>query len=86
MQRLPAEGGDEVSTRYVYQTTITVTVEMADRGELDAEGDFAEYDPLTQEDSAREWAEQAMPVEFYPEKWVTVDAPPLKLIRTEPVK
>lgn len=74
--------------RYVYQTTITVEVLMADDGETGTEGyetDIAKWDsPDEQQKSAREWAEQAMPMQDYAEPWVKVDAPELKLIRTEP--
>ena len=67
-------------TRYTYRTTITVTVDMADEGE-EYEGETQHWEPGEQEKSAREWAEQAMPLtEDYGEEFVTVDAPPLALV------
>ena len=74
-------------TRYTYQVTITVTVAMSDEGE-EFEGEPAHWDtPEAQEQSAREWAEQAMPLtEMFAEDWVTVDAPPLALVKMEPAK
>lgn len=67
---------------YTYQTTITVRVIMADEGELWDDGEPAHWEtPAAQEESAREWAEQAVPLtEDYAESWVTVDAPPLRLV------
>ena len=77
-----------MSTRYVFQTTIMVTVTMADEGEVDDEGEVMHYtEPDEQAVSAQEWAEQAMPLtEDYAEEWVTVDAPPLALVKMEPAK
>jgi hypothetical protein len=77
-----------VTTRYVYRTTITVTVNMADAGDEHSEGDVQpEWGPGEQAESAREWAEQALPLtQTYEEPWVTIDAPPLTLVKTEPAE
>ena len=68
-------------TRYTYSTTITVTVDMADEGE-DGEGEPVHWDSKAdQEESAREYAEQAMPLhETYGEDFVTIDCPQLTLV------
>lgn len=67
-------------TRYTFTSTIKVTVDMADEGET-YEGEIMHWDsPEAQEESAREWAEQAMPThETFGEDFVTVDAPSLTL-------
>jgi len=72
-------------TTFIYQTTITVTVRMADEGEIsEIDGEPTHWDaPAAQEESAREWAEQAMPLIDYAEDFVKVDAPPLALVPSE---
>jgi hypothetical protein len=67
-------------TRFTYRTMITVTVDMADEGE-DFEGEPVHWaSKVEQEKSAREYAEQAMPLhETYGEDFVRVDAPRLTL-------
>ncbi len=70
-------------TTYVYQTTITVTVHMADEGEQsESDGEIQHWDsPAAQEESAREWAEEAMPLhETYGEEFVEVNVPDLRLV------
>lgn len=72
-------------TRYTYRTTITVTVDMADE-DKDFDGEPVHWDsPEAQQESAREYAEQAMG-EDGPEEWVSVDCPPLALVSAEKVK
>ncbi len=68
-------------TRYTYQTTITVHVDMADEGET-YEGEPVHWDsPLAQSESAEEWADQAMPLhETYEEDFVEIDVPQLRHI------
>jgi hypothetical protein len=70
---------------YTYTTTITVKVHMANEGE-DFEGEPVHWDtPTAQEESAREYAEQAMPLtETYEEDFVEIDAPPLSLVPERP--
>ena len=66
-------------TTYTYSTTITVTVHMAGDGET-FDDEVQHWDsPEAQEESAREWAMQALPLETYAESFVEVDAPPLTL-------
>jgi hypothetical protein len=75
-----------VTTRYVYRTTITVTVDMGDDGDL-YEGQPQTWAPGEQEASAREWAEQALPlIEAFGEDFVDVDAPALTLVETKAVQ
>ncbi len=71
-------------TRYTYRTTITVRVSMADEGE-EFEGESVHWDPPTaQEESAREYADEAMPLhETYGEDFVDLDVPDLLLIGEE---
>ena len=72
--------------RYVFESVVRVVVDMADSGaQSDVDGEPIVWGPGEQEESAREWAEQAMPLhETFPEPWVTIECPPLKLIRTAP--
>lgn len=74
-------------TRYTFKTTITVVVNMADEGEESSEGEVTNYSaPEAQAESAREWAEQAMPLDGdYCEPWVTIDKPTLELVKVEPM-
>ncbi len=74
-------------TRYTYKTTITVHVDMADEGEP-FEGEPVHWDsPTAQEESAREYADQAMPLhETYEEDFVEIDVPDLQLISTAAAK
>lgn len=72
-----------MSTIYTYETTITVRVTMADEGDVsEIDGKPTHWDsPAAQEESAREWADQAMPLSpDYAEEWVEIDVPPLTLI------
>lgn len=71
-------------TIYVYETTIRVEVQMADDGEMDHDECPLKWaSPEEQERSAREYAEQALPLtEDYTEEWVKIDAPDLKLVET----
>ena len=74
-------------TTFVYETTIRVEVAMADDGEKGTEGYETETlkweSPEAQEESAREWANQAMPLhETYEEPWVKIEVPELTLVET----
>jgi hypothetical protein len=70
-------------TKYTYRTTITVTVDMADEGE-EFEGEPVHWDtPQAQQESAQEYAEQAMPLhETFGEDFVQVDAPDLAFVKS----
>lgn len=72
-------------TRFTFRTTITVEVDMADEGERgDYDGEVTHWgSPEEQEESARDWARQAMPLgETYGEEWIEVEVPELKLVAT----
>lgn len=74
-------------TTYVYETTIRIEVRMADDGETGSEGYETEAlkweSPEEQEESARQWANTAMPLhETYEEDWVTINVPDLTLVET----
>ncbi len=71
-------------TRYIYKTTITIVVDMADEGE-DFEGEPVHWEDSTdQEESAREYADMAMPLhETYEESFVEIDVPDLALVLKE---
>jgi len=71
-----------MTTRYVFRRTTTVTVEMADPGETGGYCEPAET-PAARDESARLWAEEALP-EGFPEEWVTVEHGPLE--RVEPTR
>jgi hypothetical protein len=69
-----------MSTRYVYRRTTTVTVVMADPGEVDGDGEPACATTKERDESAREWAEQALPLDDYGEDWVTVEHGPVECV------
>ena len=73
-------GGEAVSTRYVFRRVTTVTVTMADPGEMDAEGEPGPATAEERDESAREWAEQALPLDDYAEPFVEVEHGPIELI------
>lgn len=81
-----------MSTRYVFRRTTTVTVTMADPGEVieDSDGGPGYVDPdgpktaEERDESAREWAEQALPLDDYAEDFVTVEHGPVELLSQEP--
>lgn len=59
---------------YRWRQTVTYTVRLMDVGEVDEEtGEVAFADEEAQRQSAEEYQQQAMPVEYYPEDFVTVD-------------
>jgi hypothetical protein len=77
-----------MATRYVFRRTTTVTVVMADPGEMidDSEGGPAypmEDAPRTVEErdeAALEWARMTLPDEDYAEDFVTVEHGPIELV------
>ncbi len=70
-------------TRYVFRRVTTVTVLMADPGE-ETDCGPASLCVFERDESAREWAAQALPLDDYAEEWVTVEHGPVELVSQEP--
>lgn len=73
-------------TRYVFRRVTTVTVLMTDPGEVSSDGEPAPATAEERDEGAREWAEQALPLDDYAEDFVEVEHGPTELIdkRAEP--
>jgi hypothetical protein len=67
--------------KYVYQQTVTYTALIADYD--DEEG--VVITPDEQDTLALSWVEQAMPIEYYPEDFMTVEQGPLLKVSQEVV-
>ena len=69
-----------MATRYVFRRTTTVTVTLADPGEISDDGEPGPKTAEERDESAREWAEQALPLDDYAEPFVEVEHGPIELI------
>jgi len=68
-----------MSRVYRWRQTVEYTVTMLDVGEVTPEFD----EPMTAEQadaSAEDWMKSAMPIEYYPEDFVTVDEGPVEYL------
>lgn len=67
---------------YRWEQTVTYTVTMKDEGETDEEtGETLTTEVLNE--SAQMWMESSMPIEYYPEEFVTVDQGPVEFLGME---
>ena len=72
---------------YRWRQTVTYTVRLMDVGEVDLDtGEVAFADEAAQRESAEEYQRLAMPVEYYPEDFVTVDEGPVEFLGAENVQ
>lgn len=67
---------------YRWRQTVTYTVNMIDAGEVEEEyGKVMTAEKA--DESAKEWQRSAMPIEYYPEEFVTVDEGPVEFLGME---